>query len=204
MIERRFTKAGCAKVETREDGKRVIVGYGAVFYREGEPGTEYQLWTDLVERIAPTAFDRAIREAHDARGLFNHDPAWLLGRTTAGTMRLSVDGTGLRYEIDAPDTTMGRDVVTMIERGDLTGSSFAFVPTRRVWIEEAERTVSVIEDVDLYDTGPVTYPAYEATTTGLRAAGDVAEVLAERDRWREHRADCAAKAAEKLAELAKR
>src|SRR5688572_16918348 len=63
---------------------------------------------------------------HDARALFNHDPNMLLGRAGAGTLRLSTDARGLRYEIDIPDTTVGRDVATSIARGDLAGSSFAF------------------------------------------------------------------------------
>lgn len=187
-IERRFISAATApvRVETREDGKRVIIGYGAVFYNADDPGTEYAMWSDLVERVAPTAFDRALREKDDARGLFNHDPDNLLGRVSAGTMRLSVDSKGLRYEIDAPDTQTGRDVVSMIERGDLTGSSFAFIPKRVIWIEEETRSIRVIEDVELFDTGPVTYPAYEATTTGLRSA-DCEAVRQERDEWRKER-----------------
>ena len=55
------------------------------------------------------------------RALFNHERGALLGRTCSGTLRLSEDGTGLRYEIDLPDTTVGRDVAALLERGDLTG-----------------------------------------------------------------------------------
>src|SRR5215475_2335681 len=73
-------------------------GFAAVFYKDGDPDTEYQLYPDLVERIAPGAFDRAVRE-DDVRGLMNHDPNLLLGRTAAGTLKLSADATGLRYEI---------------------------------------------------------------------------------------------------------
>jgi HK97 family phage prohead protease len=83
-------------VENRAAGKKAIVGYGAVFYSDTDPGTEYWLWGDVVERISPGAFDRALKERHDARGLFNHDPSNLLGRVTNGTMRLSVDRKGLK------------------------------------------------------------------------------------------------------------
>ncbi len=151
-------------------GGETIVGYGAVFYDPANPATEYELWEDMRERIMPGAFDRALREKHDARGLFNHDPSALLGRVVAGTMRLSVDSKGLRYEIDKPDTQWGRDVATSIGRGDLSGSSFSFIARRVVWLELGDVFIRQVEDVDLFDVGPVTYPAYEATSAGLRAA----------------------------------
>lgn len=172
--ERRFTDHNTARlsVEQRDDGKRsVIAGYGAVFYSASDAGTEYRLWDDFRERIMPGAFDRALRDRHDVRGLFNHDANQLLGRSAAGTMRLSVDQTGLRYEIDLPDTQLGRDLRELLERGDITGSSFAFAATRVVWIEERDLTIRQVEEVDLYDVGPVTFPAYEATTAGVRSEG---------------------------------
>lgn len=174
QLERRFvsTTQAPVTVETRDDGKKTITGYGAVFYRDNEPGTEFRLWADVVERIDRRAFDRALSESHDARGLFNHDPSNLLGRVASGTMRLSVDDIGLRYEIDVPDTQVGRDVVTSIERGDLTGSSFSFTATRQTWTERSDAPdIRMIEDLQLYDTGPVTYPAYQATTAGTRSEG---------------------------------
>jgi HK97 family phage prohead protease len=125
-MERRMTPTGDVKVETRADGGQTLVGYAAVFYRDGDAGTEYRLGPDVVERIAPTAFNRALQEKHDARALFNHDPNMLLGRAGAGTLRLSVDARGLRYEIDLPETNVGKDVAASISRGDLSGSSFAF------------------------------------------------------------------------------
>ena len=101
-MERRYTNHR-ATVEKREDGKGTITGYAAVFYRDGDHSTEYVLWDDqfsrAVERVTPSAFSRALREKQDIRALFNHDPNQLLGRTTAGTATVTVDETGLRYEI---------------------------------------------------------------------------------------------------------
>lgn len=185
-MERRFSPKDSAPVtiHKRADGSRMVVGYGAVFYRDGHPGTEYQLWDNLYERIAPGAFQRALAERDDARGLFNHDPSHLLGRVSAGTMRLTADEKGLRYEIDLPDTQVGRDVAVSIERGDLTGSSFAFVPRKQTWIEGEDRDIRQIDDLELYDTGPVTYPAYEATSTGLRSMDGL---KAEYETWKRSR-----------------
>lgn len=181
----RFTR-GEVRVQKRADGGSVIVGYGAVFYDPAVAGSQYELWEDMQERIMPGAFDRALREQHDARGLFNHDPSYLLGRVGSGTMRLSVDAKGLRYEIDVPDTQVGRDVVTSIQRGDLSGSSFAFVSLRTVWIEENGLMIRQVEDLELYDTGPVTYPAYEATTAGMRSA-DADALRSECVEWKRKR-----------------
>lgn len=174
------------KVSRREEKFPVIDGYAAVFYRADDPGTVYQLWEDFHERIMPGAFDRAIKEAHDARGLFNHDRNMLLGRVSSGTLRLSVDAIGLKYEIDAADTQAGRDTVTSIDRGDLSGSSFAFIPSRTVWVEEGDILIRQVEDLDLYDVGPVTFPAYQSTTTSLRSA-QREEVEREVAEWRASR-----------------
>jgi HK97 family phage prohead protease len=187
MIERRYTAGPHrAGIETRADGKPKIVGYASVFYDPADPGTEYRLWSDVVERISPTAFDRAVRE-DDVRGLFNHDANQILGRNGAGTLRLSVDKVGLRYEIDPPDTAQAAAVVEAIRRGDVTGSSFGFMPETTAFREEVRdgKTVTIVEreSVRLFDVSPVTFPAYAAATTGLRAA-DLGDTRAEVESWR--------------------
>lgn len=158
---------------SRETGKApVITGYGAVFYRAGDPGTEYWLWSDMVERIMPGAFDRAIRE-DDTRSFFNHDANFVLGRRQAGTLKLSVDSRGLLYDATPPDSQVCRDqVLAPIERGDVSGSSFMFIPRKTVWVEEKRDGGTIyireLHDVELWEVGPVVFPAYEATTTGIR------------------------------------
>lgn len=187
-MERRFIKDRIRLVK-RADGKQSIVGYGSVFY-DGTPDTEFELWDDLVERIMPGAFDRAIEEKDDARALFNHDPSRLLGRVSAGTLDLSVDKRGLFYSIAPGETTIHADVRQMIERGDLTGSSFGFFVTDQKWEKEDGKDIRMILGVELFDVGPVTYPAYEGTTTGIRSAGDLDEARAA---WEKHRKEEAAR-----------
>ena len=158
------------KIETREDGKRYIEGYAAVFYRKEDEGTQYHLWDDLVERIAPGAFKRAIAEKDDVRALLNHEPSYLLARVGNG-LNLKEDKIGLFYSfpVDSEDPDHIR-TVRKIERGDMTGSSFGFIPQKRTFIEgeDNEPDVIVQEEVRLFDVSPVTYPAYEATQVGLR------------------------------------
>ena len=192
-MERRYTNTETEiRVEKRDDGTARITGYGAVFYRKSDPGTQYDLWDNMVERVDPTAFDRAVSESDDARGLFNHDPSLVLGRVSSGTMRLTTDRRGLKYEIDVPDTQAGRDIVTSIERGDVSGSSFAFRAIKEEWRTEKSQEIRTILDVELFDTGPVTYPAYQSTTTGVRSDSDAEEARTSFLRWKAERDEKAA------------
>lgn len=161
-------------VEVREhDGVKTISGYAAVFYRADDPGTEFELFDGFIERIAPGAFSDAMGR-DDVRALFNHEPNLILGRNKAGTLRLSEDEVGLRYDIDLPDTQTGRDVAESISRGDVTGSSFAFSITDQERRTENGVDVREIRGVNLYDVGPVTYPAYESTSVSSRS-GEISE-----------------------------
>jgi HK97 family phage prohead protease len=175
-MEKRFNPS-TVTIEKREDGTPTISGYASVFYDETRAGTEYELRPGVVERVDRRAFDRAIKNGADVRALFNHDPNHLLGRSKSGTLRLSVDSVGLRYEIDPPDTQAGRDIMASIQRGDLTGSSFSFgVADGGQRIERDDKrgvTLRVLNDLDLFDVGPVTYPAYEGATVGMRAIGAI-------------------------------
>lgn len=183
-MERRYNAAHRMKITKREDGTTSIGGYAAVYYRDGDPTTEFELWPGVRERVVPGAFDRAIRERQDVRGLFNHDPNHVLGRVQSGTLALSADGIGLRYELTLPDTQSGRDVAVMIERGDVSGSSFAFNVVKQSWVRGDDFDVRELADLDLFDVSPVTFPAYTGTSVGIRAAGTTDEAKAAYEAWR--------------------
>ncbi len=148
-----------------------------MFYRDDDPGTEYELFEGLVERIMPGAFDRAIKEADDCRALVNHNADLCLGRSTSETLRLSIDANGQGEEIDPPDTQAGRDVCVSLQRGDITGSSFTFFPDDMTWREKDGVTIREVRSVQLFDLGPVTFPAYTSSTAGMRSAGDEGEAV---------------------------
>lgn len=196
-LERRFVTPGLAqlRIEERADKPPLIEGYGAVFYRADDPGTEFQLWQDLYERIMPGAFDGA--KDGDVRSLFNHDSNWVLGRTKAEppTLQLDVDTVGLRYRVTPPDTQAVRDqVLTPIRRGDVDGSSFMFVPRKFSWVQDTRdgRQIEIrqVEKVELFEVGPVTFPAYAATSAGVRAEGrDVTVIRAEAAAQQRQRAE---------------
>ena len=165
--ERRYQPAGDA-LEIRQDQNGNISGYAAVFYNSEDRGSAFGLWDGAEERIIPGAFTRAISERDDARALFNHEADKLLGRVSAGTLQLSEDARGLHYSISLGNTTAAKDVREMINRGDLTGSSFSFKVTDEDWTEEEGKQVRNIKGVELFDVGPVTFPAYEASTANSR------------------------------------
>lgn len=164
----RIIRSRCGvEVRGSADAPR-IDGYAAVFYRDGDPGTEFELWGGGVERIRPTAFANALKDSQDVVALFNHDASQVLGRRSAGTLKLKSDDRGLHYSIDAA-TARGRDLAASIRRGDINGSSFSFIPTETSIEQRSKWDYIVwIEDLELLDVGPVTFPAYTATEAEAR------------------------------------
>lgn len=174
MTHERRSRTTKVEVRAAKEGPGTIVGHAAVYFVPGDEGTRYMLWDDIEERVARGAFDRALRERQDVRALFNHSPDHVLGRSTAGTLRLATDERGLVYEADAPDTQAGRDTVALVKRGDVTGSSFGFRVVKDTVTRETRDGrpyyIRTIDDVDLYDVSPVTFPAYDGADAGARAA----------------------------------
>lgn len=153
--------------EVRADGKkegRKIQGYAAVFGEETE-----LFFGELVEEIAPGAFDNVLGD--DVRALFNHDPNFVLGRNTSGTLRLSVDEKGLAYEIDVPETNIGNDLLMSVRRGDISQSSFGFTVVKDQWeaLPDGRDKRTILEVGQLFDVSPVTYPAYATTEATARS-----------------------------------
>jgi uncharacterized protein len=152
------------RVKKEPDGQRRIVGYAAKFGKLSQNLGGFQ------EKIHEKAFERALKTA-DVRALRNHDPDKLLGRTKSGTLNLEVDDVGLRYDIAVPDTVVGRDTITDIERGDLDGSSFSFTADDGgdEWDDSTSPPTRTLMNIrDLFDVGPVTYPAYLDTEAYAR------------------------------------
>lgn len=173
-IERRYFAADAVEVRVEGDGAPRIAGYGAIF-DEWSPAYGFGMF-QFRERLVPGFFDGVLDD--DVRGLFNHDANFVLGRTKAGTMQISADAKGLKYDIDAPKTTAVNDfVLEPIRRRDVTGSSFSF----ELMDEEAdgqpgdkwekgadgvwERTL--LKAKRLHDTGPVVFPWYPQTDTSI-------------------------------------
>ncbi|MCZ1390183.1 HK97 family phage prohead protease [Enterococcus faecium] len=156
-----------------ETQTRTISGYAAVF------NSPTRLWEDLDEVIAPGAFSRAVSSS-DVRCLFNHDWSNVLGRTKSGTLRLSEDERGLKFEVDLPDTTVARDLIKSMERGDINQCSFGFMPTEETWDYNSTPMLRTIHEVELYEVSIVPLPAYEDTEAALRSKEDLEKIVEKR------------------------
>lgn len=169
-----------------EPGGRLI-GHAATFtrYAYGDPA-RFGWW----EEMSKSAFDRAINEDQDVRLLVDHTPAMVLARTASGTLKLSTDKKGLLVEADLADTTVGRDLRVLLERGDVNAMSIAFDAKGEEWKTLKDGSeLRTISDVDLYDVSAVTYPANPETDAALRCAAEAAGFgRVRRQRWEDARA----------------
>lgn len=177
-IEIRRLGATGLDLETRAGGRSgdlpQIVGYASVFDTPAEINGLFGSFTEIFRQ---GAFARTI-VTDDIRALFNHNEDHVLGRSAPGqerrsTLSLSEDRHGLRMEITPPDTQLGRDVVEMVRRGDVTGASIGFTatPKGQRWTTDAngDPVQREVLEAKLYDVSPVTFPAYAETEVSSRA-----------------------------------
>jgi HK97 family phage prohead protease len=150
-----------------------ISGYAMVFNSRST-----LLFGKFYEKIAPEAAEGLI-ERSDVLALLDHQRSrGVLGRSTygKGSLSLTVDNIGLRYEFAPPNTTLGDEVKEYLRRGDIRGSSFKFTAGVKDHLQRNkdgtyERTIlkfNTIEDVSLVFT-----PAYPETTAVLRSIADL-------------------------------
>jgi HK97 family phage prohead protease len=140
-------------------GKRTLVGNRYVEFAKG-------------------AFDAALAKS-DVRAFWNHDTTLLLGRESAGTVRLSAQPEGLAYAIDLPETSYAADMQALIDRGDLTEMSFGVLPGavrngRALDGKSVQLHTSVKE---LFDISPVSLPAFEGTSIALHSRSPEGDTL---------------------------
>lgn len=125
----------------------------------------------FVEILAPGVFADSLRQGGydgDVIARYEHDSRGLLGRRSAGTLRLSDGPEALRYDVDLPDTSVGRDVATLAERGDLNGTSFSFIVENYERDEDWSVTpegvlLRVVKRAQIAEVSPVATPAYPAS-----------------------------------------
>jgi HK97 family phage prohead protease len=144
------------------DGKMTVAGYAAVFGEVADIGGWFS------EVVARGAFTNTLRTA-DVRAYFDHDTGRVLGRLSSGTLRCEEDDKGLRVEIDLPDTSDGRDVKALVERGDVSGMSFRFEAVRQEWDETVDPPKRTLLEVKLGEVSIVSEPAYDGTSVALRS-----------------------------------
>lgn len=165
------------KLSTRdatEEQPSKITGYAAVFNSKTNIGG----WFDEV--IEPGAFARSLSENSDIRALFNHNWDNVLGRTKSGTLRLEEDEKGLKFEIELPNTSVGRDLAESMSRGDINQCSFGFWITEENWDYNVEPALRTIKEVELYEISVVSIPAYDDTEASLVRGKEIGKEVEQR------------------------
>lgn len=170
LTKERRTLETAFEIRSAPNGNKIIEGYAAKFDRYSEN------LGGFVEVVKPGAFDRALADP-EILARYNH--TMVLGRSGAGTLRVSTDTTGLGYEIDVnPRDPEAVSVLAKIERGDVHRSSFAFTLTRDgdTWAEtEQGFPLRELRSVArLHDVAPVDEPAYNDTESKARALRSLA------------------------------
>lgn len=187
LVERRYTPGLLTlRGEASQEGKRnSIGGYAAVF------GKLSRNLGGFVEELNNSVFNRAANDGwNDAICRYNHDDMALLGTVQSGHLRLQLDKTGLIYEVDPPQSRA--DVLELVERGDITKSSFAFRTVEDDWSQTDQGYPKrTLLSVELVDVSPVVSPAYVDSSVGLRSLAsfkdaeyDEVKILAEQDELR--------------------
>lgn len=158
------------EIRKEKDGVNVLVGYAAVYNSLSEDLGGFR------EIIREGAFDAALKEKPDVSARVQHQGGLsTIGRTTNGTLKLTSDDKGLRYEVKLPNTTAGRDIYELVQRGDIDKSSFAFSlrdegdKAPEQWFFESDPPTRELLNLNLHDVAPVDGPAYSATTVSARA-----------------------------------
>lgn len=141
-----------------------LTGYAAVFNSEAVIG-------DFVEVIRRGAFTRSLAAASNVRALYHHQGDALLGTTRAGTLKLTEDTHGLRFDLALPDTSHGRDLAILVDRGDVAGCSFGFRVAEGGdrWEQRGGQMVRELLDVDLAEITLTADPAYIDTSVAKRS-----------------------------------
>lgn len=163
-VERIFTRVDVQLLEARSGkGNRTIGGYAAVFNRPSDN------LGGFIERIDNRFFNKSKADNWPAVVCrYNHADEFLLGTTRAGTLRLSLDGTGLDYAVDLPECRS--DVYELVSRGDISQSSFAFQAFEDDWgMSDQGYPLRTLVSGRLIDVAPVNIPAYRDATVGLRS-----------------------------------
>ena len=162
-METRYLEVSCLEVETREDNQAPkLVGYA---HRYNTMSLDLG---GFKERFALDAFKRSLESDIDVIALAQHDNTKVLGRASAGTLKVENDSVGLRVEITPPNNSYGNDILESIRRNDITGMSFGFIATEEELVQEGEEWIREVKDADLYEVSIVTTGAYSESRIQVR------------------------------------
>lgn len=145
-------------------------GYAAVFNSPSQP-------LPFIETIKPGAFRKSLQGRHRMMLLWNHDTSQPLASTRNGSLRMVEDDYGLKVTATLPDTQLGRDVAHMIRTGLIDAMSFGFQVKKDSW--SADGSTRTLEEVAIFESSLVSYPAYEGTAGSVSVRDIDANTLAD-------------------------
>jgi HK97 family phage prohead protease len=149
-----------APLELRVTTGRRLQGYAAVFHSPATIGA-------FQETIVPGAFRTSLLSGRDALLLADHDPAKVLARSKAGSLRMVETGKGLHFEADVANTSVGNDVLELVRSGNAGGMSFGFRIIQDRWPTREKRELVAVE---LHEISVVSaWPAYPETEVHARS-----------------------------------
>lgn len=167
LITRALFEAQELEIRKSQDGKNTLFGYAVRWDKLSVP-----IYGSFRERVRAGAFTESLK-SNNIRALWNHNSDFVLGSTGGKTMSLREDDKGLFFEIDLPDTQIGRDAAITIQRGDVSGMSFGFNTRKQEWDEtDPKKIIRTLIDVDLREISPTPFPAYPQTKVGVRSVDD--------------------------------
>ena len=184
-----------AQIHIRETAEgetsRTVEGYGSVFGKRSVNLIPWSQYREVYEVMEPGCIDQELINRSDVILNYCHDNSVILGRSRngEGTLKLSVDEKGLRYQCDLPNTEQANAILEGIKRGDIYGNSFCFTDDeedtdngvsyerlaektadgKEVWLRHVKKCTC------LFDVSIVVTPAYPDAEISQRAIGEQAE-----------------------------
>jgi uncharacterized protein len=174
---RSFGAEAAPKVLRSADGKetRMIEGYAIVFNQRSQLLFDWNSGRPVYEIIDAGAVDEAFLRSCDIQALLEHNINRMLARSRngAGSLSLSIDQKGVKYNFEAPNTADGDYAVEEVRRGDLFGSSFAYLTDEDVnvsYSKEGDNLIRTVKKIDqMFDVSIVSNPAYMGTSVEARS-----------------------------------
>lgn len=161
MKDKEIRSLETVEVRSDEESKKMIIeGYAL----------KYNTWSEDLGGFKETISPDALKETDlsDVRCLVDHIPSQIIGRTTAGTLKLTNDEIGLKYRCELPNTNYAKDLYENMRVGNINQCSFGFMLSEdgdEMRFDKKnniyQRTLKNISQ--LTDVSVVTYPAYKDT-----------------------------------------
>lgn len=148
------------EIRALEEDGMTVEGYAAVF----DSVTDLGWMKEVIDR---NAFDNA--DMSDIVMKYNHEDSVLpMARTRGGSLQFDVDDHGLKIRANLPNTTVNKDIFTLIKEGVLSKMSFAFTVANEEYDYDTD-TRRILAFDKIFDVSVVDVPAYDTTEIYARS-----------------------------------